>query len=151
MNIFLIDSDPYKSAVQLFAKDPLRANKQIVECCQLLAFVEIRLTGKTTLRRKDGNLYSATKAQLNHPISVHMSEHRDNYNLCWNVLGELVKVKPTHACKESFYNYHGVHVTNSIRPSNLIVCRKGYPIVYVTTYVDYSRLMLDYMIHHKWN
>lgn len=150
MNIFLVTSAATTSAQQLFKYDPIRANKQILECTQLLAFVDIRLTGTTSLRRKDGAVYRATKAQLNHPISIHMSRSALTYKLCLDVLHGLLAVKPTHACSTTIRSHTAVKIDTSAEDS-LIVCRRGYPIIYVNTYADYSYIMLAYLTNHKWS
>ncbi len=150
MNIFLIHPQPFTSASQLFARDPIRANKQIVECTQLLAFVEIRRTGTCTLLKADGQPYRATKAQLNHPISVHMSYQRSSYDLCWSVLEGLLAQRPSHACAASMRGYENKRLLAWKQEPEYIVCRRGYSLGYVKTLEDYSLLMLRYLTEHKW-
>lgn len=147
MNIFLIDPDYDISAAKLYARDPIRANKQILECAQLLAFYEINATGSTTILAQSGLPYRATKAQLNHPISRHMLWHRSAYDLCWGTFQGLIKIRPDHACARSVVHNRREEISDR---QEYLVCRKGYEVTYAKTLKEYASVILDYLINHKW-
>lgn len=147
MNIFLIDPDYELSAVKLYTKDYVRANKQILECAQLLAFYEINTTGSTSILSQSGLPYRATKAQLNHPISRHMLHHRSAYDLCWGTFQGLVKLVPDHACARSVVSNRRMNICDR---QEYMICRRGYPISYAKSLEQYASVILDYLINHKW-
>lgn len=149
MNIFLIDPDASISGRKLYAGDPLRANKQIVECAQLLAFFEIKHTGRTTLLAASGMPYRATKAQLNHPIAMHMYWHSAAYKLCWDTLAGLLQQHPDHACGRSLIGYGSKASMATCDNEEYVVCRRGERIVFAKSRIQYADYMLQYMINAK--
>lgn len=149
MNIFLIHPDAAVSGTLLYNRDPLRANKQIVECAQLLAFYEIRHTGITTLLSVSGEPYKATKSQLNHPIAAHMYYHKQAYQLCWDVVQGLLAEHPEHACGVSLGQYTNLEHMAQSNNEEYLVCRRGHAITYAKDRTTYASYMLDYMISAK--
>jgi hypothetical protein len=151
MNIFLIDPDPVISAKNLFACDPIRANKQIVECAQLLAFFEIWHTGSTTLLRMDGQQYKANTSQLNHPLSMHMRYHRSTYDLCWSVVHGLLAQRPDHSCGISLRNYTSKRMLAYGTNIEYVVIRKDHDIRFVKSLAEYANTLHEYLIKYKWD
>jgi hypothetical protein len=156
MNIFLINENPVISAEMLFKRDPLRANKQIVECCQLLAFYDITTYGKTAMLTTSGRPYSSTLSQRNHPIAIEMRTNPREYYLCSDVLYYLLRQRPNHACAKSFYGrfnagYGFTRSSEVVTPARYIVCRRGQPIAYVDSLREYATIMHNYLVQYKWN
>ena len=57
MNIFLLSPNIKESCEELARLDPVRARKQLVECCQLLATVDHIKNGFTNMLKADGTPY----------------------------------------------------------------------------------------------
>lgn len=150
MNIFLLVPDYVESGRIFKAKDPIRFNKQIVECAQLLAFFEIWHNGSSTLLRADGQPYQATKSQLNHPLTLHMKYHRSTYDLCWNVLQGLLANAPGHQCKYSLARYESKRMWARSTNQEWIVVRRDHPIRHVQSLTEYCQLITHYLEHFKW-
>lgn len=141
MNIFLVHPDYNESAKQLAKADPIRARKQLVECCQLLAHF-----GK--MYKADGTEYKL--AHPNHPIVHHMRLSFHNYLMCWAVAWHLAPRFPTHASAKSFDNYFRLVSREKFTDDKrLIACRKGQPQIYVQTLEEYAAIMRDYCIQVK--
>lgn len=150
MNVFLMDESFTESAAILSKHDPVRARKQLVECCQLLASAEHALTGSTIMRKKDGSLYKV--AHPNHPITLRIQESYSMY-LTTVALGlSLAKHFTAHACSASMIEWHSLSRLATIVPMSrsLVVCRKGKPNVTVWSLRDYAKMMKAYIIEYKW-
>lgn len=150
MNLFLLHPDLPTSAQIFKQKDPIRFNKQIVECAQLLAFFEIAHTGVSTLLKGDGLPYKATKAQLNHPLSLHMKYHRSTYDLCWNILQSMLVLAPAHQCRYSILRYENKRMMAPSTNQEYIVVRRDHPIKHVKTLEEYASILLNYLETKKW-
>jgi hypothetical protein len=144
MNIFLINPDALVSA-HLFARlDPIRARKQLVECCQLLASVEHALTGASTMRRDDGQPYKA--AHPHHPITREMRENWYQWALCYDVALSLAQVYRDHACTRTILDWR---FDDSLIPvpadEKYLIVRRGYNIQYVYNRAEYARILRAYL------
>lgn len=133
MNLFLIHPDPLTSAHILAAADPVRARKQLLEACQLLA-------NFGTLLRSDGEPYG--KTHPHHPITRHMAISDEQFDLACAIAMTLADVYPTHACAESFQAYQCERVSTGGR--GYVVCRKGRPVVYTRSLEHYAGMMAEY-------
>jgi hypothetical protein len=151
VNIFLLHTDYTESGRIFKAKDPIRFNKQIVECAQLLAFFEIWHTGKSTLLKSDGTPYRAIKAQLNHPMTLHMKYHKSMYNLCWDTLQGLLVHAPLHQCRFSIAGYKKLDALAPSSNQEYIIVRRGYPILRVKSLEEYVTIITKYLEDHKWD
>lgn len=144
MNIFLINADAMVSA-HLFARlDAVRARKQLVECCQLLASVEHAITGASTMKREDGALYKA--AHPHHPITKEMAENWYQWALCYDVALHLAMVYRDHACAATLraWSFDDAKIPMPEIERYLIV-RRGYNIQYVYTRSHYAAILRDYL------
>lgn len=135
MNLFLIHPDPVQSAQLLAEADPIRARKQLLEACQLLA-------NFGSMPKADGSLYG--KAHPNHPITRHMALSRAQCLLALRVGQSLASVYPGHACSRSLAQFCVCPSFATAGQTDYIVCRKGQPVVYVDTLTEYAALMADY-------
>lgn len=147
MNIFLLNSDALKSGQEFVKIDPVRARKQLLECCQILASVEYALFGITSLYRKDGFPYG--NAHPYHPIVKNCSVSPRNFWMCVEVAYGLARQFPDHACSKSFLNAASWgSVVNKI-PNNIIdyvVCRSGKEVKYVRTRSEYVSILRPYLL-----
>jgi hypothetical protein len=82
MNIFALHASHYESARLLFDLDPLRARKQIVELCQMMATLV-----PYDVPKADGTHYRKNKSIRNHPATIWAL---DNYGWCRDYLYELL-------------------------------------------------------------
>lgn len=149
MNVFLIHPDAAESARQLAALDPIRARKQLVECCQLLASVDHHWDGRTTMRRADGFDYKA--AHPYHPITIEAGKNLYQWKLIVDVAAGLADVYPNHGCARSF-RYWSNRTINVAQhglkdpDETYIVVRREYPTIYVSDRETYASLMKQYVI-----
>jgi len=95
MNVFILDLDVNVSAKKLFVLDAVRARKQIVELCQMLA-----QSTNGSIPKVDGSPYKHNKSLNNHPATVWVSANRS-----WNILYLQALIKEyqeitgkTHGC-----------------------------------------------------
>lgn len=145
VNIFLIDPSPSISAREFLEKDQIRARKQLLECCQILATVDHLLFNKTEMLKKDGTPYGIT--HKHHPCVTFSLESITQWELCIHVAHALAEVIPSHACAKSYWRWR---LTYCLRPqksadARLIVVRKNHPQIFVNDYVLYAKIMLDYL------
>ena len=153
MNIFLVHPSFEQSAKILAVADPIRARKQLLECCQLLAHFG-------PMRKASGEYYKL--GHSNHPVTRHMRISYAQYCLCFNVAFYLAKEFPAHACATSLKAWHmtyfhslcnfnatptGIEIKKLV--SNLILCRKGQPQIFVQSIAEYAALMREYCISTK--
>lgn len=147
MNIFLIRPCPSCSAKVFLAIDPVRARKQLLECCQILATVDHILFGATTMLKADGSPYG--KAHPHHPITKRCAEQVNQYRLCLDVAASLADRLPKHACTASLN--HWLFQSNAIDRRalgchpGLLVCRKGLEPVLVGSREEYANVMSAYL------
>ena len=97
MNIFVIDEDPKRSAMQLNDKHIV---KMVVEQAQMLS--------TTRLLFKDKTLGLYKPCFINHPCTKWVRESLDNYR--WSVIHFKA------LCEEYTYRYYKVHKTMSLLP-----------------------------------
>ena len=138
MNLFLVDEDHWVSGRMLLAADPVRARKQLVEACQLLA-------NFGTMIKADGTPYG--KAHPYHPITKHMAVSWLQYMLCRDVAAGLARVLPNHACSRSFADFmkNDIYRHPQATPiQSYVVCRSGQPQMYVLTRSKYAEVMRAY-------
>lgn len=136
MNIFLVHENYATSAKMLAKADPIRARKQLLECCQLLAHFGLGMY------KVDGTPYKL--AHPNHPITRHMKLSYKNYLLCWSVAYCLADLFPSHACSKSFDKFYRTRHEKEFTGDGYIVCRKGQPVTFVNTLAEYAALMREY-------
>jgi hypothetical protein len=99
MNIFVFDPNPKLSAQYFFLTDPLRARKQVVELCQMMA----TLVNKP-VHKKDGSAYKTPKSFRNHPATKWISVSQKNYAWCWEYLRELIMFTGVEGCKRAMFD-----------------------------------------------
>jgi len=143
MNIFLIHPDPLQSAIDFRALDPIRARKQLLECCQILASADILRFGVTTMRKKSGEPYNLT--HQHHPITISTATNPRQWRLCCDVALGLAAAFPQHACAYSFNNWQG-GIIEVAGCRGLIVVRSGHPHVFVNDYSEYAELLRPYLL-----
>lgn len=143
MNIFLLSPNIRESCQELAELDPIRARKQLVECCQLLATVDHIKKGSTDMLRDDGMPYKM--AYPHHPITKHMCVSIANHALCIGVAYCLAKIYNTHACAKSFHKWWNLYYSELII-GTLCVVRKDHDTVYVNTLTEYSDLIRPYVM-----
>lgn len=85
MNIFVLSNVPYISACLLFDLDKVRARKQIVELCQMLACLY-----DDDMPKKDGTLYKKPKSINSHPATKWIGESVANSSWCIKFLYHLM-------------------------------------------------------------
>lgn len=158
MNIFRIDINPWDSAKLLFKYDPVRARKQLLESCQILASVQHLNNGKTDLLKADGAPYKA--AHPNHPCTTWSANSIQQYDMLFQTTEALAELIQDHACSRSFYaarrelEYQRI-ACNTINPSTnqpyegLIVVRRGHTHKVVYTVADYACLIRQYLVDTK--
>jgi len=148
MNIFLINESAYVSAVLLTKHDPVRARKQLLECCQMLASVDYIWHNDTKMLKKDGTPYGA--AHRHHPCVKVASTSAAQYRMLLDLAMQLAFMHPDHACSNSLRLWM---LTRRPRhqnpylawPGEMVVVRKGTMPVFVETREQYAPMMLDYM------
>lgn len=143
MNIFLLSPNIMESCRELAELDPIRARKQLVECCQLLATVDHIKKGSTDMLRADGTPYKM--AHPHHPITKNMIVSSANHALCTSVAYWLSKINRLHACTKSFDNWLISHYSY-VFSGDLCVVRKNHDTVYVDDIIEYSELMRPYVL-----
>lgn len=149
MNIFLIRESASLSAVAFKQIDPVRARKQLLECCQILASVDILVTGSTNMLKADGTPYKL--AHQHHPITKRCAEYMDQWDLCYDVARTLADEFPGHACSRSFFSWaaHLPHlrVRSNLKPEpfELLLCRLGFDPIMVEDRFQYSNIMAGYL------
>ena len=143
MNIFLLSPNIRESCQELAELDPIRARKQLVECCQLLATVDHIKKGSTDMLRADGTPYKM--AHPHHPITKHMCVSYANISLCVGVSYCLSNIYPTHACAYSFNKWMYSHYDEVITGTHCVV-RKDHDTLYVNSLTEYSELMRPYVM-----
>jgi len=144
VNIFLIHEDADQSAVDFTAMDRVRANKQLVECCQILATADHLMHKSTKMIKMDGTPYRV--AYADHPLVILVSQSLPMWELCRDVAAGLAVQRPNHACTASLLSwmYHG-----PVPPSTdtgLMCFRKGQPPIRVLDRAEYARVMYAYLI-----
>lgn len=145
MNVFLIQPDIRASCEELAKLDPIRARKQLVECCQVLASVEHALTGKCTLIKANGQPYG--RSHPHHPCVVQACKAFKQWNLTYEVAFQLADVFPAHACAKSFRAWNCAESVLSTGPAtSLLVVRRNHPHTYVNTLAEYVSLMRPYFL-----
>lgn len=152
MNVFLLDPAFGLSCKELSMRDPVRARKQLVECCQVLACVDILRGHPTAMRKADGTQYAPTKSQLHHPICVAAAMSNKMYWLTANVALELAKIYPTHACTKSLISYMkawGISEQQQDHSGSLLLVRRGEPHAVLGTFRSYAMHMRQYL-ESKW-
>jgi len=145
MNLFLIDQDPVRSAELFMALDPIRARKQLLEGCQLLAATEILRTGSTTMLRADGQPYRL--AHPHHPITQRMAMFQSQWMLAHDVVMGLSMQLPRHACANSFRNWRPTplslpHIGQDVE---LVLVRLHQPKLLVPDRATYASIMSEYL------
>lgn len=148
MNIFLIRESAYRSAVEFKRIDPVRARKQLLECCQILASVDILLEGSTNMRKSNGESYRL--AHQHHPITKRCAKYWDQWCLCYDVARTLADEMPGHACAISLHRWATMrysHMSHLLVDSDarLLVCRLGFEPTLVDSRQSYSVIMSDYL------
>lgn len=143
MNVFLLNPNVYDSCRELARIDPVRARKQLVECCQLLASIEWKLTGKCTMVRADGQTYKM--AHPHHPCVTHAISSFAQYDLTFKVAYELSWEFPNHASAESFWNWGRLRSHPNHR-SDYVIVRRGFAHRYVDNLADYVRYLRPYFM-----
>lgn len=147
MNIFLIRESASLSAVAFKQIDPVRARKQLLECCQILASVDILVTGSTRMLKADGSPYKL--AHQHHPITKRCAEYMDQWDLCYDVARTLADEMPGHACSTSFHRWShtwlGRVQINLKSDPGLILCRLGFDPIMVEDRLTYSNIMAGYL------
>ena len=146
MNVFLIHPDPARSASLFLAADPIRARKQLLECCQILASVDHTLLGYTGMRKANGDYYKA--AHPHHPITKLCADVQAMYSLTLDVTLELARALPDHACSRSLKEWDPMLSWEN--DPRLICCRAGSPPLIVHSREEYAKVMLEYLITRKW-
>ena len=94
MNVFILDNNVDVSARKLFELDAVRARKQIVELCQMLA-----QSTNEPIPKADGSPYKHNKSLTNHPATKWVSQNRD-----WSILYLQALIKQygkQHGCQEA--------------------------------------------------
>lgn len=151
MNIFRIDINPWDSAKLLFKYDPVRARKQLLESCQILASVQHINNGKTDLLKADGTPYKA--AHPNHPCTKWAANSLMQYDMLFQTTDALAELLPTHACARSFFNARRDLELQTIpfppKYDGLIVVRRGAEHKVVHSVNDYARIMRQYLVDTK--
>jgi len=143
VNIFLINEDPRRSAIDFAILDPIRARKQLLEGVQLLASVEIIRTGSTAMRKKDGEPYRL--AHPHHPLTRRMIVSRAQWSLCYDVVNALSEVFPDHACSRSFARWVAISAPYLGANDRLLIVRKGEPPTLVNSRREYAVIMSHYL------
>lgn len=152
MNIFLLHPDPKISAHMFLARDPVRARKQLLECCQIIATLDIVKTGTTCMLKADGNPYK--KTHEHHPCVTHCFVSSPQYfKLLLPVTQGLSDVFPDHACSNSFIAWaksgaNQWRVDN--KTSSYVVVRRDHDHAYVDSIDSYARMMNAYL-QNKWS
>ena len=143
MNIFLLSPDIKESCQELAELDPVRARKQLVECCQLLASVDHIIEGSTDMLRADGLPYKMVHPH--HPITKHMCISDANHTLCHAVAYWLSLIYDAHACCKSLRNWTFSNDFH-FKSNTYCVVRLHHDTVYVNTLTEYSDLMRPYVM-----
>jgi hypothetical protein len=148
MNVFLLQSNIDESSKEFAAIDPLRARKQLLECCQILSCADYHQFATTWMARKDKVLYKFPKAHRNHPVVLASAFSYDQFELTRLVAEGLAKQFPNHASSESLsiWNSQRLHF-NKWSKRGLTSCRTGYPITLVETLSEYAGLMRQYLMN----
>jgi len=82
MNVFVLDPCPYQSAKLLYKLDKVRANKQIVELCQMMATLV-----SYDVPKKDGTPYKRPVSISKHQATLWVT---NNFSWCRDYLYELI-------------------------------------------------------------
>jgi hypothetical protein len=147
MNIFLIDEDPLVSAEKLVTRDPIRARKQLVECCQILATCDILGAGSTDMTRADGESYAL--AHQHHPLILWSTINWTQWWLCNQVGLGLATCMPEHASATSYLSWRYRH--RPYRSFSLILWRRGYAPLRCADMSIYAKHCMDYLVQRKWS
>lgn len=149
MNLFLLHPNHHIGASMLAKRDPIRARKQLLEGCQILATVDHLLHGKTFMMRADGAPYGA--AHPHHPIVKNACVSPNQWWLAHDLVKALARCFKDHACSKSFAAWaHPQRSPAKVDAGLLVCCRSGREPCYVTTRTEYSSTMLAYMKETKW-
>lgn len=105
MNVFVMDSNPKIAARLLWELDKVRARKQVVEMCQMLACLT-----NLNIPKKDGSFYKKPKSIYNHPATIWLRSDLKHITWCIDYLEELVFVTQTQGC------LNALKVFKQIRP-----------------------------------
>lgn len=147
MNVFLVHPDAHASSIMLYKADPIRARKQLLECCQLLATADHIMCGSTTMMRADGEPYG--KAHTHHPCTRHMVASWDQQFLTMEVAACLAVLLPTHACAKALGNWTLPKRAPIPPKSGFVVVRFGHWPQLVKTREEYATLCREYLETHK--
>jgi len=150
MNLFLLQSDIEESAKEFSSIDPLRARKQLLECCQILSCADYHQFNTTWMQRKDKVLYKFPKAHRNHPVVLAAAFSFEQFELTKLVAESLARQFPNHASSESLsiWNHKRQTYTNWSK-KGFTSCRTGYPITLVSTINEYANLMRQYVLNKQ--
>ena len=143
MNIFRIHPNAWDSANLLLKYDPVRARKQLLESCQIIASVEHAISGRTTMLKADGQPYKA--AHPHHPCVRWSVNARQQYDMLCTTTHALASLMTEHACSKSFFNSSAALVCPRNTDYGMIVVRKGYEHRVVHSINDYALLMREYL------
>lgn len=146
MNVFVIHPNIVESSREFAAIDPLRARKQLLECCQILSSVDYHQFGTTWMMRKDGTAYKFPKSHRNHPVILAAVKSEDQYRMTVEVAETLAREFPLHASGRSlaFWRANRPGFSGWVE-KGLTSCRKGFPMVKQLDLVEYARLMRAYV------
>lgn len=144
MNILIVAPSITLSVSQFAQVDPRRARKQLVECCQILACVDILRGGATTMTRADGALYKPTLAQMHHPVCVACLMSSRQYIACVTLASCLAWEFPGHASASSFREWHSKADVPPAQGGGFLCVRRGMPHKLVNTVEEYAEIMRAY-------
>jgi hypothetical protein len=153
MNLFLVHQDPNQSARLLAKADPVRARKQLLEGCQLLASADMLFSGRTNMLKAGGLPYNL--AHQHHPITKNMVANKHQWELARDVASGLADEFPDHACSTSFHRWCWEPSKLCLRhygardKVSLCVCRSGFPVMFTNTRRNYTRILRSYCINYK--
>lgn len=149
MNVFIIDSNVEKSSEEFARIDPKRARKQLVECCQVLAYVDYHHFATTWMIRGNGERYKLAKSHKNHPIVLAAVRSKQQFDLTCEVTRTLSTHFPNHRCVHTYQQWLATRplYTNWDSVSGLTSCRTGYPLLTGLTIERYAELMRQYVLN----
>jgi hypothetical protein len=146
MNVFVIQPNISESSREFAAIDPIRARKQLLECCQILSSVDYHQFGTTWMNRKDGVPYKFPKSHRNHPVILAAVKSGDQYHMTLEVAETLAREFPLHAAGRSLAIWRANRpVFNGWTEKGLTACRTGFPMVKQIDLVEYASLMRAYV------